>query len=282
MGYYNSSKHSRQGYRNARMRRLRLQEVEAAAEEIIEGQEQEEEEFELGIEDGVNGTFHSANETQSALSSSSASSLSCTSAFSSFSPFLNTPPMRYSRRRRTIAGPRLVSKPDDFLAVQKSVRSGAPSPSPAREVVVPSSSSSTSPSPSLSHLETTSHSLSSASSPSPRLHPHTMTLPSAEKAMIAVPGRSQYSPRSRGRGRYLATSTARPARGREAAQQPTSQPIPWWRHWESVAVSLINVPLEANTFTIWQAFRQEGNIFSIDLFEDMHGNRETKGKIRFK
>lgn len=65
-------------------------------------------------------------------------------------------------------------------------------------------------------------------------------------------------------------------------QQPSSQLLPGWRHWESVAIYLDNVPLEANTYTLWRAFKDQGNIFSIDLYEDVHGNREAKGKIRFK
>ncbi|KAL1851938.1 hypothetical protein Plec18170_006241 [Paecilomyces lecythidis] len=55
-----------------------------------------------------------------------------------------------------------------------------------------------------------------------------------------------------------------------------------WKSWESLAVSLSNVPTEANTFVLWQAFKNEGHIFSIDLFEDTRGRREHRGKIRFK
>lgn len=282
MDYYSPTESGRQSHKNARIRRLQLQGIEAAAaeEETIEEEEKEEkeEEIQLRLEDGVNSSFHSAIETKSALSSSSASSHSFFSSFSSSasSSFLTKPPMRYSRQRRTIAGPRKVSKPDNnSLRVQKPVRSGTSSLSPAREPVAPS--------PSLSSSGSASHSLSSSPPSSPRHLPYTTTLPNAKKTMLAVAGRGQHSPHSRGKGRYLATSTARPFRhSRDVAQQPTSQPIPWWGHWESVAVNLISVPLETNTFTIWQAFRKEGNVFSIDLFEDMHGNRAPKGKIRFK
>lgn len=55
-----------------------------------------------------------------------------------------------------------------------------------------------------------------------------------------------------------------------------------WKSWETLAVSLSNVPPEANTFVLWQAFKNEGHIFSIDLFEDARGRREHRGKIRFK
>lgn len=78
------------------------------------------------------------------------------------------------------------------------------------------------------------------------------------------------------------TTTAAATHPREMAEQPPSQLLPWWKSWETVAVTLANVPLEADTFTLWKAFNKEGNIFSIDLFTDIHGNRDPKGKIRFK
>lgn len=78
------------------------------------------------------------------------------------------------------------------------------------------------------------------------------------------------------------TATTTTTRPREIAEQPPSQLLPWWKKWETVAVTLANVPLEADTFTLWKAFSKEGNIFSIDLFTDIHGNRDPKGKIRFK
>lgn len=55
-----------------------------------------------------------------------------------------------------------------------------------------------------------------------------------------------------------------------------------WMSWESLAVNLSNVPDEVNTYVLWQAFKNEGHIFSIDLFEDAHGKREHRGKVRFK
>ncbi|KKK16507.1 hypothetical protein ARAM_000426 [Aspergillus rambellii] len=55
-----------------------------------------------------------------------------------------------------------------------------------------------------------------------------------------------------------------------------------WKSWESVAVNLSNVPKEANTLCLWKAFRDQGNILSIDIFEDSHGNRASRAKIRFR
>jgi hypothetical protein len=70
-------------------------------------------------------------------------------------------------------------------------------------------------------------------------------------------------------------------------QRPSQAPlnpqlVPPWKLWDSVAIRLANVPKGANTFTLWQSFSKEGSICSIDLFEDFHGHREHKGKLRFK
>jgi RNA-dependent RNA polymerase len=55
-----------------------------------------------------------------------------------------------------------------------------------------------------------------------------------------------------------------------------------WTTWDTVALNLFNLPEEANTFLVWQAFNGEGRIFSIDLFEDNSGKRTRRGKVRFR
>lgn len=68
-------------------------------------------------------------------------------------------------------------------------------------------------------------------------------------------------------------------------RSPASPPPPvWltWKNWESVAVGISDLPREANTRILWEAFSKEGNIFSIDIFEDLNGNRSSRGRIRFK
>ncbi|PWY82203.1 RNA-directed RNA polymerase (Sad-1) [Aspergillus heteromorphus CBS 117.55] len=80
---------------------------------------------------------------------------------------------------------------------------------------------------------------------------------------------SQQNPRGKGR---------RPP----AAPQKPSPIIAPWKRWESVVIRLTNLPLEANAQTIWHALNEEGHIFSIDLFEDVHGQRISRGKVRFK
>ncbi|KAJ5594295.1 uncharacterized protein N7459_000503 [Penicillium hispanicum] len=55
-----------------------------------------------------------------------------------------------------------------------------------------------------------------------------------------------------------------------------------WPQWESLAINLAGIPKEANTYVLWEAFQNEGTVFSIDIFDDSHGNRSNKGRIRFK
>lgn len=289
MGYSNSGKR-RKGHRNALVQQLQLQEIEAA--EVTEEEVVEEEQAELQINEVNRNLLHSPSvfahetvETQS-ISSSSPSSSSYYSSLSSSSASFSTTalPMWYSRRRRRATSPRAASKTDNSPRVQQSVKLGAPSSSSARKLAAPSSSSSTSPSSSPSPADASSYSFEScASSSSPPLLPRMKSIPGAQKSMLAEAGPSQHTPSYRGRKRYAAIRPTRPTRdSRAIPQQPASQLIPWWKHWESVAVNLANVPLEADTFTIWKAFRKEGVVFSIDLFEDAHGNRESRGKVRFK
>ncbi|KAL2831180.1 RNA dependent RNA polymerase-domain-containing protein [Aspergillus cavernicola] len=55
-----------------------------------------------------------------------------------------------------------------------------------------------------------------------------------------------------------------------------------WKSWESVAVNISNISEEMSTLDLWQAFKKEGTVFSIDIFEDSHGNRKSRAKIRFR
>lgn len=282
MDYSTSGRH-RQGHKCAQIQQ-RLLEVmetgEVTEEEVVE------EQIELQI-DGVNRdchspsvSFHDTVETQSVSSSSSSSSY-YSSIFSPSIPFsANTLPMRYSRRRRRAASPQAASRAHNTSHTQQPVLLQASSWSQTSKIA-PSSSSSTSLSLTSSPVELSSRSFDSCSSSSPPIPPHPIL--GAGKNMPAVAGPSQHVSASRERKRYAAIGHVRPMKGsREVSQQPASQFIPWWKHWESVAVHLNNVPLEANTFTIWNAFRKEGNIFSIDLFEDGDGNKEGRGKVRFK
>lgn len=118
-------------------------------------------------------------------------------------------------------------------------------------------------------------------------------LPSSSSSSFYSTSSSSLSPGNQSLGLYT-TMPPLPPRHRqfpvrspprkETPRQPQHPPqlqAPW-NFWESVAINISNVPKEASPLDIWQAFHNEGNIFSIDLFEDSHGKRETRGKIRFK
>lgn len=58
-----------------------------------------------------------------------------------------------------------------------------------------------------------------------------------------------------------------------------------WRAWPSLSILIWNVPDKVTTFMIWEAFKAEGAIESIDLFEDLQGKgrmHQGKGKVRFR
>ncbi|KAF7587579.1 hypothetical protein BBP40_007020 [Aspergillus hancockii] len=88
--------------------------------------------------------------------------------------------------------------------------------------------------------------------------------------------------RSRDHGRPAPGPSRLPQNTTQPQQQPAMIRIAPWNFWESVAVNIFNLPKEVNTHILWQAFSREGNVFSIDIFEDSHGTRDSKGKIRFK
>ncbi|KAI9927937.1 hypothetical protein MW887_002789 [Aspergillus wentii] len=135
----------------------------------------------------------------------------------------------------------------------------------------------TSPSPSASSPSSPLDS-SSPSSLSSSLSSSSFVIPAPHSSQTRMPPppRRNYVA-SRRRGYY------RPAPPPNSSlPPPPPQIIPPWKHWESVAVNIADVPKEANTFILWQAFSKEGRIFSIDLFEDFHGKREHRGKLRFR
>jgi len=54
-----------------------------------------------------------------------------------------------------------------------------------------------------------------------------------------------------------------------------------WKSWPSLTVTLFNLPNTISTKALWKAFSMQGNIASIDIFEDRNGNPISKGRIRF-
>lgn len=55
-----------------------------------------------------------------------------------------------------------------------------------------------------------------------------------------------------------------------------------WRSWESVAVNVFNIPLGTTTFTLWDSFKHEGELSTIDIFDARGEDKFTKGRIRFQ
>ncbi|CAI7574454.1 unnamed protein product [Penicillium pancosmium] len=58
--------------------------------------------------------------------------------------------------------------------------------------------------------------------------------------------------------------------------------IPTWRSWESLAINVFNIPEGTNTFALWDSFKKEGNITSVDIFDQRTGDRHSKGRVRFR
>lgn len=91
------------------------------------------------------------------------------------------------------------------------------------------------------------------------------------------------SPNKSSSSALSATSASPMAMEMRSEENPTHRAIrPIWQTWDSFAVNLFGVPDEATAFTIWTAFNPQGNIFSIDLYEDNSGRRNGKGRIRFR
>lgn len=58
-----------------------------------------------------------------------------------------------------------------------------------------------------------------------------------------------------------------------------------WRSWESVAINVYNIPPGMSTFTLWESFKKEGHIITIDIFDNRGTSRPPgpgRGRIRFK
>ncbi|KAE8354242.1 RNA dependent RNA polymerase-domain-containing protein [Aspergillus coremiiformis] len=92
----------------------------------------------------------------------------------------------------------------------------------------------------------------------------------------------RHNSRSKNLSRPGQGTSRQPQNSSQSQQQPAQLLLAPWTNWESVAVNLFNLPKEINTRILWQAFSGEGDVYSIDLFEDSHGIKDSRGKIRFK
>ena len=55
-----------------------------------------------------------------------------------------------------------------------------------------------------------------------------------------------------------------------------------WSNWVEVAVQFSGFPTNTNTKDIWNVFKNEGDILTIELFDDYNGNPNGRGRIRFR
>ncbi len=55
-----------------------------------------------------------------------------------------------------------------------------------------------------------------------------------------------------------------------------------WTQWIELGIKLSGLPLTVATFDLWQSFRHEGSIATVEIFEDSQGKRDGRGRIRFR
>lgn len=72
-----------------------------------------------------------------------------------------------------------------------------------------------------------------------------------------------------------------------ATQSASLKPAPpvlneTWKTWDEVTVKLRGLPPTLTTLDLYNAFRDEGPIDFIEIYEDQDGRRDSRGKIRFR
>ena len=55
-----------------------------------------------------------------------------------------------------------------------------------------------------------------------------------------------------------------------------------WKDGDEMTVRLRRLPINVTTMDIWEAFKDEGSLEAIEIFEDRRGNRDGTAKIRFR
>ncbi|KAL7620981.1 hypothetical protein AAE478_008292 [Parahypoxylon ruwenzoriense] len=64
-------------------------------------------------------------------------------------------------------------------------------------------------------------------------------------------------------------------------QSNSSHIKPQWVGWDKICLRIKGLPLTTTTYSLWSLFRRHGEIVSIELFENKHGERQGGGLIRF-
>jgi hypothetical protein len=57
---------------------------------------------------------------------------------------------------------------------------------------------------------------------------------------------------------------------------------PEWTTWDFVDVIVSNFPRDVKTVDLWNNFKKEGELSSVEIFSDTRGEKTTKGKLRFR
>ncbi|MCJ1355792.1 MAG: hypothetical protein MMC33_005784 [Icmadophila ericetorum] len=111
---------------------------------------------------------------------------------------------------------------------------------------------------------------------------HTSHLYKRSVIMSKAPSYSSGNPNSLPRDprpvRQVPGNNFHPAHG-----SPSLMParIEDWTTWGELSIKVSNIPLEATTKDLWMAFKKEGQIVTIEIFEDATGRRDGYGRVRF-
>ena len=68
----------------------------------------------------------------------------------------------------------------------------------------------------------------------------------------------------------------RPLAGRMGGRQDN------WAEWPELGVRISGLPEDVTTKDIWAALKGEGQIVTIEIFEDQNGKRDGKARVRFR
>lgn len=71
-------------------------------------------------------------------------------------------------------------------------------------------------------------------------------------------------------------------RGAQVGRPPNQTEWVSWKSWNTLALDIVNLPREVNTHDLHDALSKEGTIMSIDIWELRPGDRQTRGRIRFR
>ena len=55
-----------------------------------------------------------------------------------------------------------------------------------------------------------------------------------------------------------------------------------WSQWVELGIQYSGFPDDATTKDVWNVFKEEGEVLTIELFDDFQGNTNGKGRVRFR